>query len=112
MIRAFKSLILLVALVAFVPMALAQQALVDAKAQGDVGERPDGLVAMVETTSNPAIEDLVQSVNLQRLEEYKKIASETDAPLAAVQARAGRQIIQSLPKGQYFMDAAGRWRKK
>ncbi|GEQ97896.1 hypothetical protein JCM17844_15330 [Iodidimonas gelatinilytica] len=44
--------------------------------------------------------------------EYRKIAADTSAPLAAVQARAGRQIIQSLPKGQYFKDAAGRWRKK
>lgn len=112
MIRAFKSLILLVALVAAIPVALAQQALVDAKLSGAVGERPDGLVAVVEATSDPTIQALVQSVNAQRLAEYEKIAIDTGAPVAAVQARAGRQIIQSLPKGQYFMDAAGRWRQK
>lgn len=112
MIRAFKSLIVLVVLVAAIPVAFAQQALVDAKVSGAVGERPDGLVAMVGETSDPSIQALIQSVNTQRLSEYQKIATDTDAPLEAVQARAGRQIIQNLPKGQYFMDAAGRWRKK
>jgi len=44
--------------------------------------------------------------------EYRHIAQDTEAPLEAVQARAGRQIIQRLPSGHYFMDAAGRWRQK
>lgn len=112
MMRAFKSLILLMALIAVIPVAFAQQALVDAKVRGDVGERPDGLVAAVVASPDSAIKALVKEVNTQRLAEYRKIATDTSAPLEAVQARAGRQIIQSLPKGQYFMDAAGRWRKK
>ncbi|EAR21573.1 DUF1318 domain-containing protein [Nitrococcus mobilis] len=44
--------------------------------------------------------------------EYRRVAEEISAPLRAVQARAGRQIIPRLPEGQYFMDAAGRWRQR
>jgi uncharacterized protein YdbL (DUF1318 family) len=105
---------ILVALTAFAiaTAALAQQSLVNAKADGLVGERADGLVALV--TDNPSAElrNLVAQVNAERMSEYNQIAAETDAPLEAVQARAGRQIIQRLPAGQYFMDASGRWRQK
>ena len=92
-------------------VALAQSDLASAKSQGVVGERPDGLVAVV-GNSTAQLEALVAQVNEERMTEYRQIAEETDAPLEAVQARAGRQIIERLPSGQYFMDAAGRWRQK
>jgi uncharacterized protein YdbL (DUF1318 family) len=93
-------------------LAFAQQGLVDAKQQGLVGERPDGLVALVADGASQAIRELVDEVNAERMEEYRQIASDTDAPIEAVQARAGRQIIERLTTGQYFMDAGGRWRQK
>jgi uncharacterized protein YdbL (DUF1318 family) len=93
-------------------LALAQQGLVNAKQQGLVGERPDGLVALVGDGASQDIRELVDEVNAERMEEYRQIASDTDAPLEAVQARAGRQIIERLPAGQYFMDVGGRWRQK
>jgi len=92
-------------------LAVAQQGLVGAKQQGLVGERPDGLVAVV-ADATPAVRALVEEVNAERMAEYREIAADTDSPLQAVQARAGRQIIERLPAGQYFMDAAGRWRQK
>ncbi|MBB4211645.1 hypothetical protein EV659_10548 [Rhodothalassium salexigens DSM 2132] len=93
--------------------AQAQQSqLAQAKAQGQVGEKPDGLVGAVSSNPSPAIQRLVDTINQQRLAEYRRIAADTNTPLSAVQARAGRQLIASLPKGQYFQDAAGRWRKK
>lgn len=91
--------------------ALAQGDLAGAKAQGEIGERPDGLVAVV-ASSSPALDAIVAEVNAERMAEYRQIAEDTDVPLEAVQARAGRQIIERLPAGQYFMDAAGRWRQK
>jgi len=111
MLRMLK--ILLVALVAgFALPAAAQQSLVDAKAAGQVGERADGLVGIVSGSPTPALQSLVDQVNAQRLAEYKKVAEQTKAPLEAVQARAGRQLIDRLGAGEYFTDAAGRWRKK
>lgn len=99
------------ALLAASALALAQDGLANAKAQGLIGERPDGLVALV-ANGTPELQALVARVNEQRLAEYRQIATDTAAPLEAVQARAGRQIIDRLAEGQFFMDAAGRWRKK
>lgn len=113
MMTAFgKKILVALTLVAMSTFALAQDGLVSAKAEGLVGERPDGLVAIVADNPSSSIRQLVDQVNAQRMDEYRQIANETDAPLEAVQARAGRQIIQRLPGGQYFMDAAGRWRQK
>lgn len=111
MIAFGRKILVTMGLIAMSWAALAQQGLIDAKANGQVGERPDGLVAVVEGAT-PALRELVEQVNAQRMNEYEQIAEDTDAPLEAVQARAGRQIIDRLPDGQYFMDAAGRWRQK
>lgn len=102
---------ILMSLLAVSFAAYAQSDLASAKAQGLIGERPDGLVAVV-ADSTSALQSLASEVNAERMAEYRQIAEETDAPLEAVQARAGRQIIERLPAGQYFMDAAGRWRQK
>jgi uncharacterized protein len=107
-----KRILLAVTMMAVSCLALAQQSLVEAKADGLVGERPDGLVALVTDSPSSELRELVAEVNEERMNEYRQIASETDAPLEAVQARAGRQIIDRLPAGQYFMDASGRWRQR
>lgn len=109
--RIAKRISIVCVLLATSALALAQDGLATAKAQGLVGERPDGLVALV-MGGTPELQALVTQVNEQRLAEYRQIATDTQAPLEAVQARAGRQIIERLPSGQYFMDAAGRWRQK
>jgi len=106
-----KKIWIVLAMLAIGLPAFAQSDLASAKAQGLIGERPDGLVAVV-SESTPALERIVAAVNAERMNEYRQIAQETNAPLEAVQARAGRQIIERLPSGQYFMDAAGRWRRK
>lgn len=113
MIRILMPLLFALGLFVFVvPAALAQQDLAAAREAGEVGERPDGLVAIRAADPSPALTRMVEEINAERLEEYRRIAENTEAPLEAVQARAGRQIIERLPEGQYFMDAAGRWRRK
>jgi len=107
-----RRIFIVCALLAMSALALGQESLVNAKTEGLVGERPDGLVALVTESPSPALRELVDEVNAQRMTEYRQIAADTDAPLEAVQARAGRQIIERLPAGQFFMDAAGRWRQK
>jgi uncharacterized protein len=107
-----RKILIALTCIAMTGAAWAQAGLVSAKAEGLVGERPDGLVAVVTDSPSAAVRQLVADVNTQRMNEYRQIATETDAPLEAVQARAGRQIIDRLPGGQYFMDAAGRWRQK
>lgn len=107
-----KRIVVAMTLIGLSTAALAQADLASAKAQGLVGERPDGLVAIVTDSPSPEVRSLVSDVNAERMSEYRQIANDTNAPLEAVQARAGSQIIQRLPAGQYFMDAAGRWRRK
>lgn len=94
------------------PLAAAAASLTELQQAGKVGERPDGLVGIVAADASPDVAKAVEEINQQRLGEYQKIATETSAPIAAVKARAGAQIIARLPVGFYFMDAAGRWRQK
>lgn len=107
-----KKALVTFAMVLLSASAFAQQGLISAKQAGQIGERPDGLVAAVADSPSPAIRQLVEAVNAERMTEYRQIANDTASPIQAVQARAGRQIIERLPAGQYFMDAAGRWRQK
>lgn len=109
--RAIQSGLLVLLLVWALP-AMAQTPLAEAKADGLVGERLDGLVGIVVADPSPELKQMVETVNDRRLKEYRQIAEETDAPLEAVQQRAGRQLIQRLNAGEYFTDASGRWRQK
>lgn len=96
------------------PLAVASQPLdlPQAKKEGLVGERPDGLVAAVPDDPSAEVRKLVDRINEERMASYEEVAQKTDTSLEAVQARAGKQIISRLPEGHYFMDAAGRWRQK
>lgn len=106
---------LLILLALFMPVALAVPAYADdlasAKAAGQVGERPDGMLGIV-GASTPALEALVKDVNSRRLDVFKGIATKNGQSLAAVQAVSGEEFIKRTPAGQYIMDAAGKWVKK
>lgn len=105
---------LLVLLALFMPVALAIPAYADelatAKAAGQVGERPDGMLGVIKST--PAVEALVKSVNARRLEVFRGIAAKNGQSLAAVQAVSGEEFIARTPAGQYIMSASGSWIKK
>lgn len=82
-----------------------------AKAQGLVGETPDGYVAAV--PANPPIEvlRLLQDVNDQRRAVYAQLANRNKADIRSVEAIAGAKAIQRTPAGQYvYLD--GRWQRK
>lgn len=110
----FKSalVVLICSLFAMAPVMVQAQSITALQQSGQVGERPDGLAGIVVASPSPDVVKAVDAVNQQRLAEYQKIAAQTNAPLAAVQARAGAQIIARLPAGSYYMDAAGRWSQK
>jgi uncharacterized protein YdbL (DUF1318 family) len=111
-LRSFAALLLL-AFAAGAPLAPAMaQSLNDLKAQGIVGERPDGLVGLVSAAAPSNAQAFVSQLNAQRMQNYQKIAQDTGAPLDAVQARAGAQLTAATPPGQFVMNAAGQWMKK
>lgn len=83
-----------------------------ARAAGQIGERPDGLVGPVAPGANAEVTALVETINKARLEAYRALAQKEGTPLDAVQAVAGERQLQTAARnGWYVMDAGGRWRK-
>lgn len=108
--RLFVLLALLVPLALAIP-AQAGDALDAAKAAGQVGERPDGMLGIV-GASTPALEALVKDTNARRMDVFRGIAAKNGQSLAAVQAVSGEEFIRRTPAGQYIMNAGGQWVKK
>lgn len=102
-----SALLLLVA----VPGAQANE-LDSAKAAGQVGERPDGYIGLVDANAPPAVKQLVDSVNAKRKAEYTRIAKQNGTAVDAVAALAGAKLIERTPPGQYVMGVDVRWVKK
>jgi uncharacterized protein YdbL (DUF1318 family) len=90
------------------PPALAAD-LGGAKAAGQVGERPDGYVGLVESNAPAEVKALVEDVNRRRRAKYSEVAQKNGIPVEAVAARAGAKLTERVPAGQYVMDASGRW---
>lgn len=108
-ILAAFGLALTLALVAPAPVS-AQDALAAAKAAGQIGERPDGLVGAV-TGAPAAAAQLAEQVNAQRIARYRDIAKSNGTSVDQVQALAGQQLIERTPAGQYVL-SGGRWVRK
>jgi uncharacterized protein YdbL (DUF1318 family) len=83
-----------------------------AKAAGQVGERLDGYVGLVDANAPDAVKELVERVNAGRRQKYAEIAAKRNAPVEAVAAQAGAKLTQRAGPGQYVMDASGRWKRK
>lgn len=110
----------LVAILALVVLAfgagvgptMAQADLSAAKAQGLVGEKPDGLLGVVDGSAPADVQALVDRINAERRAQYQEVAQRTGQNLAQVQAVAGDRLVQATPSGQFVMNAAGRWVRK
>ena len=92
-------------------MASRRSSYLAAKAAGQLGERPDGMVGVVPGAPASA-QALAQQVNAQRLARYQEIAKGNGTALDKVQAVAGQQLIERTPAGQFVMTAAGQWQRK
>jgi uncharacterized protein YdbL (DUF1318 family) len=85
----------------------------DARAAGQVGERADGYVALVDTGAPANIKKLVDDVNAKRRAAYQKIAAEKSVPTEQIAAITAEKIIREILKpGMYYMDASGSWKQK
>ena len=79
----------------------------DAKQQGLVGERVDGLLGVIETSRE--VKELVNDINAQRLAAYKQIAEKNAMTIEQVSVLAGQKAIKKTPKGEYIQNTAGQW---
>ena len=107
-----KRLVVLLSLAIGMTVAAAAADLHTYRAQGVIGEKPDGYVALVAPNAPPDAQAVVQQVNAARRAEYAKIAQQTGTTVEAVGAITARKQIQSLPSGSFFMDGSGRWVRK
>ena len=106
-----KTMMVAAALLLSTSIAFAAIPLEDAKQQGLVGEKPDGLIGIVSGTSKD-VKALVDSTNAQRLAKYQAIAAKNGTPVAQVQAVAGQKLMAVTPGGEYIMGASGGWQQK
>ncbi len=81
----------------------------EARAQGLVGEQPDGYVGIVQDA--PGVRDLVNSVNAQRRSHYEGIAQQNGVPIQAVEQQAGQHLIERAGSGIFVLTPAG-WQRR
>lgn len=92
--------------------ATAQSILDPYKAQGLVGERPDGFAGLVSSSAPADVAAKVRQVNDARRAEYARIAQQQGTTVDAVQAVFGKKLIARTAAGQYYMNPSGQWVKK
>jgi uncharacterized protein YdbL (DUF1318 family) len=90
----------------------AAQSLDEAKAAGQVGERIDGYVGVVDASTPGDVRAMVDQVNAERRQKYAEIAAERGTSVEAVAQIAGQKLIARAPGGQYVLGADGEWRQK
>jgi uncharacterized protein len=101
-----------VLLVLCTALPAAAQSLDEAKAEGQVGERIDGYVGVVDANAPGEVRALVDEVNAERREKYAEIAAERGTSVQAVAQIAGQKLIARAQGGEYVLGADGQWRQK
>ena len=84
----------------------------DAKAQGLVGEQPNGYLGLVKANAGADVKALMNNINAQRKKEYQAIARRNNTELNVVEALAGKKAIEMTPAGQYVKLPSGQWVKR
>ena len=80
-----------------------------AKAQGLVGEQPDGYLGVVKAEGETTM--LVQLINTARRNEYQKLATANGLQLADVEIMAGQKALNKTQSGHFIL-RDGQWVKK
>jgi len=94
--------------------ALAQQrdpAYAAARGAGKVGEKPDGYLGIV-GAADPALQRLVDDINIKRKAIYMEKARENNATPEAYALTAGCQAIARTVPGEKYMAPDGTWQTR
>ncbi len=87
----------------------ASAALGQAKASGQIGEKPNGYLGVIAPGGQAA--EIARLINEARRVEYQQVAKKNAIPLGDVEALAGKKTIDKTPAGQ-FIQSGGQWVKK
>ncbi len=88
------------------------QDLAQAKRDGWLGERIDGLVGVVRADTPQAIRELADDINRRRRAEYARIAEREGISVQAVAQLAGERLMERADPGEWVLGADGNWRQK
>jgi len=83
-----------------------------AKAEGLIGEQPNGYIGIVKQNAPADVKALVADVNTKRKAGYQKIAKKQGTGLSDVERVGGNTAIDKTLSGNYIRTAGGAWRKK
>jgi len=83
-----------------------------AKAQGLVGEQPNGYLGSVKGNAGNDVAALIAQINAARKTEYQRIAKRNNTQLDVIEKLAGKKAIEKTPSGQFVKSASGSWVKK
>lgn len=107
-----KTLLLLLSVAASTAApAIAQPALAQARAAGQVGERYDGYLGLAQSAA-PAVRSQVNAVNIKRRALYSQLASRRGVAPGDVAVAAGCELLARVAVGEPYMLADGAWRRR
>lgn len=84
----------------------------DAKAAGWIGERVDGYLGVVNPKAPGSVKSMVRNVNAKRRAKYQGIANAKSTSLQQVEMIVGEKLVNRARRGEFVMDASGRWRRR
>jgi len=84
----------------------------EAKAQGLVGEANNGYIAAVQAPASAEVRALISDVNGKRKAQFESTAQKTGTSVTQVANRFYELAVQKTTPGNFYQDAAGRWKKK
>lgn len=84
----------------------------DAKAQGLVGEQPNGYLGLVKANGSADVKAMMDTINTKRKKAYQAIAQRNNAKLNVIETLAGKKAIERTPTGQYVKRPSGKWTRK
>ena len=94
-------------------MAMAQRdpAYAAARAEGLVGEQPDGYLGIV-GSATPALRTLVNSINIQRKAAYTQKAQASGATVEQMAFTSGCNLIAQTASGEKYKTPEGVWKTR
>lgn len=92
--------------------ASAEYLLGTAKTAGQVGEKLDGYLELIDQDAPAEIKKMVKDTNERRLARYEIIAKKRETTAESVGKRAAVKIIERAKPGEMIQTAKGKWTKK
>jgi uncharacterized protein YdbL (DUF1318 family) len=100
-----------IGLVATPALAQRDPAYAAARSAGKVGEQPDGYLGIV-GDADPALQRVVDDINIKRRAVYAEKAKENNATLEAYALTAGCQAIVRTTPGEKYRAPDGSWQTR